>query len=64
MKLKKFYLESLLLQMYQRVKEFWKSNSLNTTSYISAKVQRQLFLSHFGQIQIMSHYQNQFAIKL
>lgn len=33
-------------------------------SYIFVKVQRMLFLSHFGQIQIMSHFRNQYAIKL
>jgi len=33
-------------------------------SYISARVQRQLSLNHFGQIQIMSHFQSQFATKL
>jgi hypothetical protein len=32
-------------------------------SYISAKVQRLLFQNLFGQIQIMSHFQSQFAIK-
>jgi len=33
-------------------------------SSISVKVPRQLFQNHSGQIQIMSHFRNQFATKL
>jgi len=33
-------------------------------SSISVRVPRQLFQNHSGQIQIMSHFQNQFATKL